>query len=111
MEIRGAMTVVTGAATGAGLAIAVRLAAEGARVAVADIDERQSSVTVRLIREAGGEAAPIPVDVISHASVVAMLAAAEAALGDSGSSSTTRAVPSGRPSPTRRSRRSTAAST
>ncbi|HEX4215058.1 MAG TPA: SDR family oxidoreductase [Candidatus Dormibacteraeota bacterium] len=80
MEIRGVMAVVTGAAAGTGRAIAIRLAAEGARVAVADVDERQSAVTVQLIRDAGGDAAAVAGDVTSHASVVAMLAGAEAAL-------------------------------
>lgn len=79
--MRGATAVVTGGAAGTGRAIAVRLAAEGARVAVADVDGRQASITVERIREAGGAAVSVEADVTSHASVVAMLAAAEAALG------------------------------
>jgi NAD(P)-dependent dehydrogenase (short-subunit alcohol dehydrogenase family) len=40
MDLEGAGAIVTGAAVGTGRAIAERLAAEGARVIVADVDER-----------------------------------------------------------------------
>ncbi len=46
--------VVTGAANGLGRAIAVRLARDGWRVAICDIDEANSRETERLVRAAGG---------------------------------------------------------
>ena len=54
MDIDGAVAIVTGAAVGTGRAIAERLAAEGAHVIVADIDERGGAETVARI---GGERA------------------------------------------------------
>jgi NAD(P)-dependent dehydrogenase (short-subunit alcohol dehydrogenase family) len=49
MDIDGAVAIVTGAAVGTGRAIAERLAAEGAHVIVADIDERGGAETVSRI--------------------------------------------------------------
>ena len=58
--------VVTGGASGIGLATARALAAEGGRVAVADIDEAAAG---RAARELGGNAAAFTVDVTDEASV------------------------------------------
>ena len=52
-----AVAVVTGAASGIGRETALRFAAEGARVVVADIDADGGAETVRLATEAGGAAA------------------------------------------------------
>jgi NAD(P)-dependent dehydrogenase (short-subunit alcohol dehydrogenase family) len=51
MELCGAAALVTGGAAGIGRAIAVRLAADGARVAVADIDEDAGRETVASLGE------------------------------------------------------------
>ena len=54
---------VTGAAGGIGRATARAFAAEGARVVVSDVDPGGGAETVRLINEAGGDAAFVACDV------------------------------------------------
>jgi 3-oxoacyl-[acyl-carrier protein] reductase len=72
----GRVAAITGGARGIGLAVAERLAAEGARVALWDTDEAEAmKVAARL----GGAA--MRVDVADEASVAAALAGTEAALG------------------------------
>jgi 3-oxoacyl-(acyl-carrier-protein) reductase len=56
MRLQGKSAVVTGAGRGIGQGIALKLAAEGAKVVVSDISEENGSATVAKIREAGGEA-------------------------------------------------------
>ncbi len=56
------VAIVTGAGSGIGRAVAVLYAAEGAKVVVADIDERGGTETVSLIRKNAGEAAFIMAD-------------------------------------------------
>jgi NAD(P)-dependent dehydrogenase (short-subunit alcohol dehydrogenase family) len=63
MEIKGKVAVVTGGGSGIGRATAVRLAAEGAAVLTADLDEAGMRETIRLIESAGGRAAAVRVDV------------------------------------------------
>ena len=62
-RVEGKTAVVTGAGSGIGQAVAVRLAQEGARVAVLDICEERAEQTVGLIREKGGEAMTVLCDV------------------------------------------------
>jgi NAD(P)-dependent dehydrogenase (short-subunit alcohol dehydrogenase family) len=68
-EFADRVCLVTGAGSGIGAAVAFRLASEGAQVAVADIDHLGADRTVHLIREAGGHAEAITVDVSDPASV------------------------------------------
>src|SRR3954452_21554489 len=77
----GRVAVVTGAASGIGLAIARRLAAGGDRVGVFDIDAALVEQAAAAIREAGGEAVGVRVDVSDRASVDAAL---EVVRGDFG---------------------------
>jgi NAD(P)-dependent dehydrogenase (short-subunit alcohol dehydrogenase family) len=80
-DFAGRAALVTGAASGIGAAVAIRLAADGAHVAVADNDCLGTERTVRLIREAGGRAEPVAVDVTDPASVEAAVKATVAAFG------------------------------
>lgn len=77
----GRVALVTGAASGIGAAVATRLAAGGADIAVADNDRLGAERTVRMIREAGGHAESIVLDVTDPASVAAAVAATVAAFG------------------------------
>lgn len=66
---------ITGAGSGIGRASAVRFAAEGASVAVADVDAAGAAETVRLVEEAGGTAAAFTVNVTDPADCEALAAA------------------------------------
>jgi len=57
MEIRGRTAVVSGGASGIGRSICLALARKGANIVVADIDEAGGEETVRLVGEAGAQAA------------------------------------------------------
>jgi NAD(P)-dependent dehydrogenase (short-subunit alcohol dehydrogenase family) len=76
------VALVTGAATGIGRASAIALAAEGAAVMVADMDDIGGTETVRRIEEElGGAAAFVKVDVAFPHDIRAMFAAVEATFG------------------------------
>jgi 3(or 17)beta-hydroxysteroid dehydrogenase len=77
-RLAGKTAFVTGAASGIGRAIARRFAAEGARVALADIDETGGAV---LAGELGAAAFFLRHDVTEEADWIANLARAVAALG------------------------------
>ncbi len=75
-SLEGRVAVVTGGGNGIGEAICVRLAADGARVAVLDVSLEAAELTATLV---GGAA--VVADVADAESVDAALAEAEAALG------------------------------
>ena len=77
----GRVALVTGAASGIGRATAQIFAREGAKVAVADLNEAGAKETVGLIEAAGGEAFAIPTDVTDEAQVEAMVAETVARYG------------------------------
>ena len=81
MEIEGKVALVTGAGSGIGRATALALAAEGASVIVADVDQTGGEETAALIRERGGSATFVRADVSTPAGIEAMFAATEAAYG------------------------------
>jgi NAD(P)-dependent dehydrogenase (short-subunit alcohol dehydrogenase family) len=60
MDSAGRIAVVTGAAAATARAIALRLAAEGAFVLVADVDARGGEATVSEIERRGGRASRGP---------------------------------------------------
>ncbi len=75
---------VTGAGSGIGRAIALRLASDGARTAVADINADGAEQTAELVRAAGGVAAPIQVDISDFEAVRAAVQRATDQLGTVG---------------------------
>ena len=68
------VAVVTGGAHGIGRGIASVLAAEGARVVIADVDDALAESTVADLRKQGLEALAVTTDVTDRASVDAMAA-------------------------------------
>src|SRR6266446_2243620 len=80
-RLSGKVAIVTGSAQGIGRAIAARLAAEGAKVAIADIQEAAASNTAAEIRGAGGLSCAVKLDVTSLESAMAAVAAVERELG------------------------------
>jgi len=72
-RLKNKATVITGAASGIGRATALRFAAEGALVAVADIDADAAAAVAREIEAGGGRALSIAVDVGETAQVERMI--------------------------------------
>jgi NAD(P)-dependent dehydrogenase (short-subunit alcohol dehydrogenase family) len=73
MRLNGKVSIITGAGSGMGRVAALRFAAEGSKVVVADTNEAAALETVRQIVAAGGEAAPARVDVSVEADAKAMV--------------------------------------
>ena len=80
-DFEGKVAVVTGAASGIGAAVSVALAAEGAHVVAADVEQPPLDETVAAITVAGGSAIGVLCDVSSWESVDALRAACEAEFG------------------------------
>jgi NAD(P)-dependent dehydrogenase (short-subunit alcohol dehydrogenase family) len=81
MTFADKVAVVTGAAQGIGEAYACALAAEGAAVVVADLNEESGNRVAKEIEASGGTAMFVRADVSDHASATAMADAAVAAYG------------------------------
>jgi 3-oxoacyl-[acyl-carrier protein] reductase len=82
MEFAGQTAIVTGVARGFGRAIVRRLAKGGARVVAADVNVPGAQETVALVKQDGGEAMAVQVDVSSAASVDALVKTALTSYGN-----------------------------
>ena len=77
----GRVAVVTGGASGIGLGLAGRLAAEGMRVVLADVEEPALAAAAAGLRSQGAEVLPVVTDVADATSVEALRDAALTAYG------------------------------
>lgn len=81
MRLEGKVAVVTGSARGLGKAIVERLAKEGAKVVVTDVNEEGCISTANEIIANGGDALAVKCDVTSRESIEALAAAIIAKYG------------------------------
>jgi len=79
--LKGKIAIVTGAGSGIGKAIALRLASEGVSVGVFDIRGDAASETVTAIEAAGGKAVAVTCDITDYSAVVASVAQFEQDIG------------------------------
>src|SRR6267378_3366061 len=75
-RLQGLVAVITGAGSGIGAASALAFAREGARIVVADLNKVGAEETVGDVRELGGEAEAVQVDVTDKMQVERLVAAA-----------------------------------
>jgi NAD(P)-dependent dehydrogenase (short-subunit alcohol dehydrogenase family) len=81
MRFQDQAVLVTGGGSGIGQQVCYAAAREGARVAVADLDQDRAEATAAAIRERQGEAHAFRIDVTDPVSAAAFVAASEASLG------------------------------
>lgn len=74
MRLEGKVAVVTGAAQGIGRACAERMAAEGARVVLSDVNREKGEAAAKAVRDSGGEACFIACDVREKAAIESLVA-------------------------------------
>ena len=63
MRLAGKTAIITGGGSGFGRATAIRFAAEGARIAIADIDEEGGATTAEFVKAVGSEAEVVVGDI------------------------------------------------
>jgi NAD(P)-dependent dehydrogenase (short-subunit alcohol dehydrogenase family) len=78
MKFTNKTAIITGAGSGIGRAIALRFAAEGARIVVAELNEANGHETVSRIQAQGGEALAVTTDVGNSASVTQLFQTVDA---------------------------------
>jgi NAD(P)-dependent dehydrogenase (short-subunit alcohol dehydrogenase family) len=71
-RLAGKVALISGCRSGIGAATARRFAQEGAKVALADIDQSGAELVAASIRSAGGDAAAFHLDLAEEASIVAL---------------------------------------
>ena len=81
MRLKDKVAIITGAGSGMGRVAAQLFAAEGAKVVVAEFDERAGGETVESVQEAGGDASFVRTDVSNEADAKAMVDHAVATYG------------------------------
>ena len=81
MSLKGKVAVVTGAGSGIGRAIAVRLARDEAAIAVLDRNGEGAAETAKMITDAGGTALALTVDCANEAAIKAAAATIRAEFG------------------------------
>lgn len=81
MKLQNKVILVTGAAQGIGRSIALRLAQEGADIALADLKQDQLEKVAQEIKQLGRKATTCVTDVSDRAAVFAAVAHTEKALG------------------------------
>jgi 2-hydroxycyclohexanecarboxyl-CoA dehydrogenase len=81
MDLKNRVAIVTGAGGGIGRGVAVKFAAQGATVVVADIKEEGARETVSLVEKSGGKGLALKTDITSFAQVREMAEAALKAFG------------------------------
>lgn len=80
-SLGGRVAVITGAGSGMGRSMALRLAEDDAKIAVWDINAEGAEETARLVREAGGTAIAVTVDCSDKAAIKAAADRTRAELG------------------------------
>lgn len=80
-RLSGKVAIVTGGASGLGAAIGARFAGEGARLVIADLEQKKAETLAAELRSAGHEAAATQVDVASGDSYAQMIAFATRTYG------------------------------
>ena len=73
-RLAGKVAVITGAASGIGKEVALLFAREGARIAIADLDQRAAEATARVIDASGKRALGVAMDVANEDQVEAGIA-------------------------------------
>src|ERR1700694_5333431 len=80
-SLKGRVAVVTGAASGIGLAMAERFAAEGMKVVLADVEVEQLDRAERSLRAGGAEVLAVPTEWVKGDSVDRLAQQAREAFG------------------------------
>ncbi len=80
-SLQGRVAVVTGAGSGIGRAVAIRLAEDTAKIAIWDINRDGAEETAAMIRDAGGTALAITADCSDKAAILTAAAQTRAELG------------------------------